>query len=128
VDGLQVYTERHLARLDRLVRSTYLLDYTLATMKASVCVCVCVCVCGRLRFESVCWEASQAFSSLLSMLTSFPRPPIPPMRQVLAPIDDEADAERAGGAAAEEVEEEEEEEEEEVGGASASAAAAALLG
>jgi hypothetical protein len=43
LDGLEVYTQRHLARLDRLVRSTYLLDYTLASMKvgldsASVCL------------------------------------------------------------------------------------------
>ncbi len=28
-----MYTQRHLSRLDRLVRSTYLLDYTLASMK-----------------------------------------------------------------------------------------------
>ena len=33
LDGLAVYTQRHLSRLDRLVRSTYLLDYTLASMK-----------------------------------------------------------------------------------------------
>ena len=37
MDGLVVYTERHLSRLDRLVRSTYLLDYTLASMKVGVC-------------------------------------------------------------------------------------------
>jgi hypothetical protein len=33
LDGLTVYTQRHMSRLDRLVRSTYLLDYTLASMK-----------------------------------------------------------------------------------------------
>ncbi len=33
VDGLAAYTHRHLSRLDRLVRSTYLLDYTLSSMK-----------------------------------------------------------------------------------------------
>ena len=32
VEGLVPYTERHLARIQRLVRSTFLLDYTLAAM------------------------------------------------------------------------------------------------
>ena len=32
VEGLLPYTERHLARIQRLVRSTFLLDYTLAAM------------------------------------------------------------------------------------------------
>jgi hypothetical protein len=37
-DGLSMYTQRHLVRLDKLVRSTYLLDYTLASMKVGVAV------------------------------------------------------------------------------------------
>ena len=37
MEGLASYSQRHFARVDRLARSTYLLDYTLAAMKARVC-------------------------------------------------------------------------------------------
>ena len=43
-DALLAYSKRHYARVDRLLRSTYLLDYTLASMKVCVCQCVFVCV------------------------------------------------------------------------------------
>jgi hypothetical protein len=33
LDGLAAYTERHIARMDRLRRSVALLDYTLAAMR-----------------------------------------------------------------------------------------------
>lgn len=35
VDGLLAYSSRHMARIDRLLRSTRLLDYSLAAMKVS---------------------------------------------------------------------------------------------
>ncbi len=33
LDGLAAYTQRHMARLDRLLRATALLDYTLGAMR-----------------------------------------------------------------------------------------------
>lgn len=35
MEGLASYSQRHFARVDRLARSTYLLDYTLAAMKVN---------------------------------------------------------------------------------------------
>lgn len=33
MEGLASYSQRHFARIDRLARSAFLLDYTLAAMK-----------------------------------------------------------------------------------------------
>lgn len=36
MEGLASYSTRHFARIDRLARSAFLLDYTLAAMKVHV--------------------------------------------------------------------------------------------
>lgn len=55
VDGLLAYSARHLSRVDRLLRSTHLLDYSLAAMKVrSPRSCSRAPRCGERTAACVC--------------------------------------------------------------------------